>query len=135
MTIEEQLYNIEDSILLNNLKLTSKEKVELLIFLVNYIGVTGEIEDYYLLLGGRDIITNTSFDNKNYMISNARKILKTLNQRKVYLDSLEEYDKDIDNENIYVRKNESYVLKEVLNDDLHDKEKIAPGPPPLCCRR
>ena len=124
MTIEEQLYNIEDSILLNNLKLTSKEKVELLIFLVNYIGVTGEIEDYYLLLGGRDIITNTSFDNKNYMISNARKILKTLNQRKVYLDSLEEYDKDIDNENIYVRKNESYVLKEVLNDDLHDKEKM-----------
>lgn len=124
MKIDEQLYKVKNSILLNDLKITSNEKIEILIFLANYIGVIGEIEDYYLLLGGREIITNSSFDNRNYMILNARKILKTLNQRKVYLDALEEYDEDNENENIYERKNEKYVLKEGLSDDLKNKEKL-----------
>ena len=71
------------SIILDEIDFYENEKVEILIYLAKYIGIIEDIDKYYLLLGGRELITKLSFDNSDYMIENARKILKTLNQKKV----------------------------------------------------
>lgn len=112
------------SIILNELEFEDNERVELLIYLAKYIGVEGNIDKYYLLLGGRELIIKHSFNNSDYMIENARKILKTLNQKKVYTEAIEEYNEDIDATNIYVKIGNQYLLKENLNDQLKYKEEL-----------
>lgn len=112
------------SITLDEIEFEDNERVELLIYLAKYIGVEENTEKYYLLLGGRELITKPSFNNSDYMIENARKILKTLNQKKVYTEAIEEYDEDVDGTNIYVKIDNQYLLKEDLNEQLKYKEEL-----------
>ena len=112
------------SIILDEIDFYENEKVEILIYLAKYIGIIEDIDKYYLLLGGRELITKLSFDNSDYMIENARKILKTLNQKKVYNEAIQEYDEDIEGTNIYVKKGNQYVIKENLSNQLKMKEKL-----------
>lgn len=112
------------SIILDEIDFYENEKVEILIYLAKYIGIIEDIDKYYLLLGGRELITKLSFDNSDYMIENARKILKTLNQKKVYNEAIQEYDEDIEGTNIYVKKSNQYVIKENLSNQLKMKEKL-----------
>lgn len=76
------------SIILDELEFEDNERVELLIYLAKYIVVEENIDKYYLLLGGRELITKPSFNNIDYMIENARKISKTLNQKKFYTEAI-----------------------------------------------
>lgn len=124
MKIQDLKANKIKSIVLEEVEFQNNERIEILIFLANYIGIEDECNKYYLLLGGRELICRRKFTNKDYMIENARKLLKTLNQKKVYLDALDDYDEDEDEENIYVKKNNRYVLKDNLNSDVIEKEKL-----------
>lgn len=101
------------------------QRIELLLFLINYLGIRGKIDDYYLILGGRGLITRHSFENGDYLIQNARILLKTLNQKKVYLDELKGYESDEENTNkLYIRKDENFILTEDNTKENREKEEL-----------
>lgn len=124
MKINDLLDNSPKEIILEELEFEDNERVELLIYLSNYIGLECKVEDYYLVLGGREIITKSTFDNNDFMISNARKLLKTLNQKKVYTEALEDYDEDEFGKNIYEKIDSKYILKKNLDENLRNREEI-----------
>lgn len=82
MELNDLKYYDKKFINLKDFKFDDKERIELLIFLVNISGLEIDIENYYLLLGGRGLITTHRFNNIDYFIQNARILLKTLNQKK-----------------------------------------------------
>lgn len=49
------------SIILDEIDFYENEKVEILIYLAKYIGIIEDIDKYYLLLGGRELITKHFF--------------------------------------------------------------------------
>lgn len=70
-------------------------QIEILFYLAENINETGPIEDLYLLLGSRNIICkNNNFDHNDFLMNNAKNILKTMNQCKVYRDTLRKYMKN-----------------------------------------
>lgn len=101
------------------------QRIELLLFLIHYLNIQGKIEDYYLILGGRGIIPRRSFGTGDYLIQNARILLKTLNQKKVYLDELREYESgDTCEERLYKRENDKFVKVSDLSKETVEREKL-----------
>lgn len=101
------------------------QRIELLLFLIHYLNIQGKIEDYYLILGGRGIIPRRSFGSGDYLIQNARILLKTLNQKKVYLDELREYESgDTCEERLYKRENDKFVKVSDLSKKTVEREKL-----------
>lgn len=109
----------------DKLKLSAYERIELLIFLVRYLNINSQIKDYYMILGGRGLISRHSFNNGDYLIQNARILLKTINQLKVYNDELEKYEYDEENtEKLYVRKEERFVKRDGVSKKIELKEEL-----------
>ena len=129
MELEDLKYYDKKFIYLNDVKLKQKERVELLIFLVNITELDIDIRNYYLLLGGRGIITCHRFNNIDYFIQNARILLKTLNQKKVYFDELEEYEGSEENddhcfERLYVRYDNRFVKRDDISKKTEKRETL-----------
>lgn len=110
-------------LILEEFKFNEFERIELLIFLVNYLNITSAIEDYYLILGGRGLITRHNFNNGDYLIQNARILLKTLNQMKVFNDELGNYEKS-NMEKLYVRDGNRFVKSEGLSSKIEIREEL-----------
>jgi len=101
------------------------QKVELLLFLVVYLNIPGKIEDYYLVLGGRGLIPRHSFNRGDYLIQNARILLKTLNQKKVYLDELKTYETRREKDkNLYLQKDDKFVRAENISGEVEEREQL-----------
>lgn len=101
------------------------QRVELLLFLINYLRIEGKVEDYYLILGGRGLISRHSFSNGDFLIQNARILLKTLNQKKVYTDELEKYETNEENTcKLYVRKADKFVKLTDISSETEEKEEL-----------
>ena len=112
-------------IVIDEIELSSREKIEMLIFLINHLKISSAIENYYLVLGGRGLITRHNFNASDYLIQNARILLKTINQKKVYVDGLKEYENDESkDEKIYIREKDKFILRENLKDRLKKKEEL-----------
>lgn len=110
-------------LILEEFKFNQFERIELLIFLVNYLDITSAIEEYYLILGGRGLITRHNFNNGDYLIQNARILLKTLNQMKVFNDELVKYEKS-DIEKLYIRDGNKFVKSEGLSNKIEIREEL-----------
>lgn len=101
------------------------QRIELLLFLINHLNIPGEIEDYYLVLGGRGIILRHSFQHGDYLIQNARILLKTLNQKKVYLDELRDYEHGVYvEERLYEREGDKFVKVCGLSKETAEREEL-----------
>lgn len=116
---EEKHLNIED------FEFGTFERVELLLFLVSYLDIAGKIDDYYLILGGRGLISRHSFNSGDYFVQNARILLKTINQKKVYMDELNKYETDETNiSKVYKREGDKFVKIENMSDVIEEREKL-----------
>lgn len=113
----------KDYLILDEFKFNEFERIELLIFLVKYLNIESAIEDYYLILGGRGLITRHNFNNGDYLIQNARILLKTLNQMKVFNDELVKYEK-ADNEKLYVRDGNKFIKVEGISNKVENREEL-----------
>lgn len=111
-------------IMFEEIRLTKFEKIEMLLFLVSYLKIQGEINNYYLLLGGRGLLSRSSFTKKDYLSQNARIHLKTLNQKKVYLDHLKEYENCDEKIKLYKRQNGKYVKLSNLPKRIEERESL-----------
>lgn len=125
------LYDIKEYqkkyIFLEDVKLSGLEKVGLLLFLVNHLKIPGKVDDYYLILGGRGLLSQHSFTERDYLIQNARILLKTLNQKKVFLDNLKEYeecDQESSEGKLYERHNDKFVKIKNLPKRIEEREKL-----------
>lgn len=115
----------KDYIIFGDFEFDDFERIELLLFLVNYLNISGKIEDYYLILGGRGLISRHSFNNGDYFIQNARILLKTINQKKVFIDELIDYENNKKNtEKLYVRSSNRFVNVESNSGKLKEKEEL-----------
>jgi Type II/IV secretion system protein. len=110
-------------LILEDFKFNEFERIELLIFLIRYLDISSSVEDYYLILGGRGLITRHYFNNVDYLIQNARILLKTLNQMKVFNDELAKYEK-ADIEKLYVRDKNKFVKSEGLSRKIEIREEL-----------
>lgn len=81
---------VEDSM---DISFESKKfvKIEILFRLCERIGITNNVNKFYMLLSKSDIIYEKEFTNDNYLLMNAKILLKTLAHAKVYQDTLKEY--------------------------------------------
>lgn len=110
-------------IFLNEFKLEKEQRIELLLFLINFFKIPGKIEDYYLVLGGRGLISRHNFQNSDFFIQNARILLKTLNQKKVYLDELREYESS-EYEKLYTRVGNKFIKVKNITEELAEREEL-----------
>lgn len=125
MKLEEFKNYNKKNIEIEDIELGKFERIELLIFLINYLKINSGIDDYYLILGGRGLISRHSFNNGDYLVQNARIILKTINQKKVYSDELCEYENDDENiERLYIREGNAFVKIKDANKKVKFKEEL-----------
>ena len=118
-------YYSKDYLNPEKLKLSKYERIELLIFLIKYLNINSEIKDYYMILGGRSIISRHSFDEGDYLIQNTRILLKTINQVKVYRDELKKYEDEEENkEKLYIRVDNSFLEKEGISNKVKLKKEL-----------
>ena len=66
MELNDLKYYDKEFINLKDIELNKKERIELLIFLVNISELEIDIDNYYLLLGGRGLITTYRFNTVSY---------------------------------------------------------------------
>ena len=125
MKLRDLKHYTQKTININNFEFDDFQRVELLLFLINYLEISGEINDYYLILGGRGLISRHVFDNGDYLIQNARILLKTINQKKVYLDELKKYETAEDNsDKLYTREDTKFIKIEDLSVEISEKEEL-----------
>lgn len=125
MILEDLKYYDGKSIILEDFELEGFQRVELLIFLINHLNIKGKIEDYYLILGGRGLISRHSFNSSDYLIQNARILLKTINQKKVYIDELEKYEDNEGNTNkLYVKQGDRFVKVAGVSREVEEREEL-----------
>ncbi len=125
MKLTDLKYYSKSQLNIDDFEFERFQRVELLLFLVSYLDISGEIDDYYLVLGGRGLICRRSFNNGDYLVQNARILLKTINQKKVYLDELEKYEKHEDNVyRLYIRKDGKFVKAEDASIEAKEREEL-----------
>lgn len=126
MKLDDLKYYDKEFLCLENIKLDNNEKIELLIYLVNISDLEIDIDNYYLLLGGRGLITLHNFNRLDYLIQNARILLKTLNQKKVYLDALKDYENNQNGEfeNLYYRSGNRFIKREDISKRTYKREEL-----------
>lgn len=126
MEFNDLKYYDKKFICLKDIKLNKNERIELLICLVNISELEINIDNYYLLLGGRGLITIHNFNRTDYLIQNARILLKTLNQKKVYLDELKEYENNEDEnyENLYCRSGNRFIKRDDISKSTYKREEL-----------
>lgn len=126
MDLNDLKYYNKKFINFKDFELNDKERIELLIFLVNKSKLQIDIENYYLLLGGRGLITTHRFNDIDYFIQNARILLKTLNQKKVYLDELKEYEDSDDEEfeTLYIRRGNKFIKRSDISKKTFKRQKL-----------
>lgn len=66
-------------------------ELEILFRLVERIGMMDATDKIYTILSRSDVIYEKNFSNNNYLIANAKVILKTMSHAKVYSDTVREY--------------------------------------------
>lgn len=66
-------------------------ELEILFRLAERIGMLNNADKLYTILSRADIIYERNFTNENYLILNAKVILKTMSHAKVYHDTIKEY--------------------------------------------
>ena len=123
----------------DNLKISDFVRLEILIYLAIEIGDSNDAFNLNLLLSGRNLIIKSKQEEYNcndYMISNARQLLKTMNQSKVVKDILKKYNEehykdirfyDID-ENGIIHKATSPTPKFYERREEHYKELLMSAP-------
>lgn len=124
-----KLYDLENykkkQIALDEFEFDGFERLELLLFLADYLQLGDNIEDYYLILGGRGLISRHAFNKYDYIVQNARILLKTLNQKKVYLDELAKYETEEEKDNkLFIKQESKFVLKENLSVDVDKRRAL-----------
>lgn len=124
-----KLYDLENykkkHIALDEFEFDGFERLELLLFLADYLQLQGNIEDYYLILGGRGLISRHVFNKYDYFVQNARILLKTLNQKKVYLDELAKYETEEDKDNqLFVKQEDKFILNENLSVNVDKRRAL-----------
>lgn len=125
MNLHDIKYYEKNQINIDDFQFGHFERIELLLFLINYLNIVGNIDDYYLILGGRGLISRHSFDNGDYLVQNARILLKTINQKKVYLDELKKYETDEDNvTKLYKRDGDKFVKIKGISKVIEEKEEL-----------
>lgn len=67
-------------------------ELEILFRLAERIGMLNNADKLYTLLSRGDVIYERNFNNENYLIANAKIILKTMSHAKVYHDAVKEYE-------------------------------------------
>lgn len=67
-------------------------ELEILFRLAEKIGTLNNADKLYTLLSRGDVIYEKCFNNENYLIANAKIILKTMSHAKVYHDAIKEYE-------------------------------------------
>ena len=67
-------------------------ELEILFRLAEKIGMLNNADKLYTLLSRGDVIYEKCFNNENYLIANAKIILKTMSHAKVYHDAIKEYE-------------------------------------------
>lgn len=67
-------------------------ELEILFRLAEKIGTLNNADKLYTLLSRGDVIYEKCFNNENYLIANAKIILKTMSHAKVYYDAIKEYE-------------------------------------------
>ena len=83
-------YNDGDN---NIIDLNKFIKVEILLFLFHKVAPGEDVSGAYILLSGLNIIGRDNFNYDDYLMFNAKKILKELRSKKVWEDWLESYKK------------------------------------------
>lgn len=92
-------------------------QLEILLYLSTKLDDSYPVEDLYMLLGSRNLIVkNEGYTNDDFMISNAKIALKSMNQSKVYRDTLKLY------------MEEQYVQIRLYNIVNNMLEKVEPLP-------
>ena len=66
-------------------------ELEILFRLAERIGMLEETDKLYTILSRGDVIYESDFSNDNFLIANAKMILKTISHAKVYHDTTKEY--------------------------------------------
>lgn len=66
-------------------------ELEILFRLAERIGMLGNVNKLYTLLSRGDVIYESDFSENNFLIANAKIILKTMSHAKVYHDAIKEY--------------------------------------------
>ena len=66
-------------------------ELEILFRLAERIGMLEETDKLYTILSRGDVIYESDFSNDNFLIANAKMILKTISHAKVYHDTAKEY--------------------------------------------
>lgn len=96
---------------------------EILIYLTMKLEKSYQVEDLYMLLGGRNIIIkDESYSNEDFMLFNAKLLLKSMNQLKVYRDTLKQY-KDTQYDDIRLYKIAESTIEKVQPNIYQDREK------------
>ncbi len=100
-------------------------QIEILFYLSEKINETLPINDLYMLLGSRNLIAkNADFDHNDFLMNNAKNILKTMNQSKVYRDTLKKYMQDCYKEvRLYEMKDSKLIKKSELPIQYAEREK------------
>jgi hypothetical protein len=124
-----RIYDLEEYnkkyVVFEDFEFDEYERVELLLFLTNYLNLEGKIDDYYLILGGRGLLPRHSFNKGDYLIQNARILLKTINQKKVYIDELNRYELDEENVNkLFIRQNDRFLIREDISKEALKKIEL-----------
>lgn len=66
-------------------------ELEILFRLAERIGVSERVDKFYTLLSKGDVIYEANFSKDNFLIANAKIVLKTMSHAKVYHDAIKEY--------------------------------------------
>lgn len=67
-------------------------ELEILFRLAERIGILNDVNKLYTILSRGDVIYERNFSNDNFLIANAKVILKTMSHAKVYHDAVKEYE-------------------------------------------
>lgn len=67
-------------------------ELEILFRLAERIGIVNDVNKLYTILSRGDVIYERNFSNDNFLIANAKVILKTMSHAKVYHDAVKEYE-------------------------------------------
>ena len=91
MNIYTVIKRVKDNMELSMIEPRVFVRLEILFRLCEKLKINKDADDFYLLLSGYNLIIKNEFDETDYLIANARILLKSLNQAKVYHDALEIY--------------------------------------------
>jgi len=115
---------IVDSSMELTLDSTKFIELEILFRLAERIGMLNNADKLYTLLSRGDVIYERNFTDENYLIANAKIILKTMSHAKVYHDAVKEYEMQSNRANVmYVIEEKS--LKRNPNKPLVYENRIA----------